>query len=166
MYVHVYLFCFCCCLVTRSLSDSFATPNPPGSSVHWISQARILEWVSFPSGIFPTQGSNPHLLHWQVDSLPLSHQNNPSVYLAELNLICLFFRIIINYIYFLPYYIFKCQIKLEIDISRFLNDEWQILKIYFLYWCFSFWLTSLCIISSSFIHLIRTDSNIFFLMAE
>ena len=33
-------------------------------------------------------------------------------------------------------------------------------------WCFSFWLTSLCIIGSSFIHLIRTDSNIFFLMAE
>ena len=35
-----------------------------------------------------------------------------------------------------------------------------------LYWCFSFWLTSLCIISSSFIHLIRTESNVFFLMAE
>ena len=35
-----------------------------------------------------------------------------------------------------------------------------------LYWCFSFWLTSFCIISSSFIHLIRTDSNVFFLMAE
>src|SRR5574340_15224 len=35
-----------------------------------------------------------------------------------------------------------------------------------LYWCFSFWLTSLCIIGSSFIHLIRTDSNIFFLMAN
>ena len=32
--------------------------------------------------------------------------------------------------------------------------------------CFSFWLTSLCIIGSSFIHLIRTDSNVFFLMAE
>ena len=31
---------------------------------------------------------------------------------------------------------------------------------------FSFWLTSLCIIGSSFIHLIRTDSYIFFLMAE
>ena len=30
--------------------------------------------------------------------------------------------------------------------------------------CFSFWLTSLCIIGSSFIHLIRTDSNVFFLM--
>ena len=35
-----------------------------------------------------------------------------------------------------------------------------------LYLCFSFWLTSLCIIFSSFIHLIRTDSNVFFLMAE
>jgi len=34
-----------------------------------------------------------------------------------------------------------------------------------LYWCFSFWL-SLCIIGSSFIHLIRTDSNVFFLTAE
>ena len=32
-----------------------------------------------------------------------------------------------------------------------------------LYWCFSFWLTSLCIIGSSFIHLTRTDSNVLFL---
>ena len=31
-----------------------------------------------------------------------------------------------------------------------------------LYWCFSSWLTSLCIIGSNFIHLIRTDSNVFF----
>ena len=39
--------------------------------------------------------------------------------------------------------------------------------IYELIYCigvFSFWLTSLCIISSSFIHLIRTDSNVFFLI--
>ena len=28
-------------------------------------------------GIFPTQGSNPHLLHWLTDSLPLSHQGSP-----------------------------------------------------------------------------------------
>ena len=40
--------------------------------------------------------------------------------------------------------------------------------IYALVYCIgvSFWLTSLCIIGSSFIYLIRTDSNIFFLMAE
>ena len=28
-------------------------------------------------GIFPAQGSNPCLLHWQVNSLPLSHQEIP-----------------------------------------------------------------------------------------
>ena len=39
--------------------------SPPGSSVHGILQARILEWVaiSFSRGIFPTQGSNPGLPH-------------------------------------------------------------------------------------------------------
>ena len=34
-------------------------------------------WSELPFlllGIFLTQGSNPYLLHWQVDSLPLSHQ--------------------------------------------------------------------------------------------
>ena len=34
--------------------------GPPGSSVHWILQARILEWVAVPfsRGIFSTQGLN------------------------------------------------------------------------------------------------------------
>ena len=34
--------------------------SPPGSSVHGISQARILEWVaiSFSRGVFLTQGWN------------------------------------------------------------------------------------------------------------
>ena len=35
-----------------------------------------------------------------------------------------------------------------------------------LYWCFSFWLSSLYIIGSSFIHLIRADSNAFCFIAE
>ena len=51
--------------------------SPPGFSLHRILQARILEWVTIPfsRGIFPTQGSNPHLyrlLHWLAGSLPLS----------------------------------------------------------------------------------------------
>ena len=50
--------------------------GPPGSSVHWIFQAKILEWVChvLPPGDLPNQGSNPHLLcllHQQVGSLPL-----------------------------------------------------------------------------------------------
>ena len=28
-------------------------------------------------GIFLSQGLNPHLLHWQVDSLPLRHEGSP-----------------------------------------------------------------------------------------
>ena len=28
-------------------------------------------------GIFLDQGLNPYILHWQVDSLPLSHQRSP-----------------------------------------------------------------------------------------
>ena len=45
-------------------------------------------------------------------------------------------------------------------------SKFHIICVNILYWCFSFWLTSLCIIGSSFIHLIRTDSNAFFLVAE
>ena len=33
---------------------------------------------SVASEIFPDQGSNLSLLHWQTDSLPLSHQESPS----------------------------------------------------------------------------------------
>ena len=36
-------------------------------------------------GIFPDQGSNPCLLHWQVDSFPLSHQESPSFILLRNN---------------------------------------------------------------------------------
>ena len=58
--------------------------SPPGSSGHGVSQARILEWAAISSsrGIFPTQGSNLcllYLLHWQADSLLLSHLGSPSL---------------------------------------------------------------------------------------
>ena len=61
--------------------------SPPGSSVHGILQSRILEWAAILGchgllqGIFPTQGSNQHLLHllhWQADSLPLCHLSSTS----------------------------------------------------------------------------------------
>ena len=47
--------------------------SPPCSSVHGIFQARVLEQIAFSSsrGIFPTQGSNPRLLHWQAGSFSL-----------------------------------------------------------------------------------------------
>ena len=38
-------------------------------------------WLSCPAvcGIFPDQGSNSCLLHWQADSLPLRHQGSPVI---------------------------------------------------------------------------------------
>ena len=52
--------------------------SPPGSSVYGISQAKILDYGHFLlQEIFPTQGSNLRLLHWQAVSLPLSHQGSP-----------------------------------------------------------------------------------------
>ena len=49
--------------------------SPPGSSVHGILQARILEWfaISFSRvSALPRDGTC--ILHWQADPLPLSHQ--------------------------------------------------------------------------------------------
>ena len=47
--------------------------GPPGSSVHRILQARILEWVAMPSSRGSSQSiSLLCLLHWQADSLPLA----------------------------------------------------------------------------------------------
>ena len=61
----------------------------PGSSVHGILQARILEWVAMPSvlgdlsdpGIKQAAPACPAL---QVDSLPLSHQLNLFVFFFNL----------------------------------------------------------------------------------
>ena len=51
--------------------------GPPGSSVHGIHQARILEWVAISfSRVFPTQGLNLGLLHCRQILYYLSHQGS------------------------------------------------------------------------------------------
>ena len=58
----------CVCLLATQSCPPLCDPmdcSPPGSSVHGgVLQTRILEWVAIPfsRGIFPTQGSNLHLL--------------------------------------------------------------------------------------------------------
>ena len=71
----------CCYLVTKLCPTLWTHRQWP---------ARLLCLCSFPGkntgvgchflfqGIFPTQGSNQQLLHWQGDSVPLSHQWSPS----------------------------------------------------------------------------------------
>ena len=56
--------------------------SPPGSPIHRILQARILEWAPMPlsRGIFPTWESKLCplcLLHWQMGSLPLVPLGKP-----------------------------------------------------------------------------------------
>ena len=62
------------CLTVCSPMDC----SPPGSSVHGIFQARILEWVaiSFSRGS-PNQGIEPRSPALQVDSLPTELQGKP-----------------------------------------------------------------------------------------
>ena len=52
----------------------------PGSSVHGIFQATVLEWIaiSFSRGIFPTQGSNLGLPHCRQTLYHLSYQGSPN----------------------------------------------------------------------------------------
>ena len=59
--------------------------------------------------------------------------------------------------------LFCCLIH-RVVITIFLNFIYMCVNI--LYCCLCFWLTSLCITGSSFIHLIRTDSNVFLFIAE
>ena len=73
----IYIACYYCCLFAK-LSLTLCDPmdcNPPGSSLHGISQARM-EWVALSSA----RGSSwskiqTHIMYLalQVDFLPLSH---------------------------------------------------------------------------------------------
>ena len=64
--LHIYNFLAkmyaCMCVQSLSCVQLFCLP---GSSVHWDSPARTLEWVACAllKGIFPIQGSKPLLLH-------------------------------------------------------------------------------------------------------
>ena len=69
----------CMCSVVQ-LCPTLCNPmdcSLQGSSVHLPSK-NTESGCHFPlQGIVMTQGSNPYLPHWQVDSLPLSHLGKP-----------------------------------------------------------------------------------------
>ena len=87
---------FVCVLVPQSC-PTLCGPmdgSPPGSSVHGILQARILEWValSFSMGIFLTQELNPGLLNCRQILYWLSCEGSLS------------FSLLLNNIWFLPFF--------------------------------------------------------------
>ena len=109
--------------------------HPSAPALSTLSQASNLDWQSV---------SHMIIYMFQCYSLKSSHPRllpqNPKVCSLHLYLFCcLAYRVI---------------------ITIFLNSTYIYVNIP--YWCFSFWLTSLCITGSSFTHLIRTDSNAFF----
>ena len=58
LYITYITLCAVLCLVTHSC-PTLCNPmdySPPGSSVHGILQARILEWVAMPSSMESSQG--------------------------------------------------------------------------------------------------------------
>ena len=63
------------------VSDSFVTPwagaHQAPLSMGFLRQNFGVGCQFLLQGIFPTQGSNSSLLHWQVDSLPLNHRASP-----------------------------------------------------------------------------------------
>ena len=80
-----FFFCMCCavlCLVARScltLCDPMDC-SLPGSSVHGILQARILELVVMPfPGDVPNPGIEPRSPALQVDSLPSEPKGKPRI---------------------------------------------------------------------------------------
>ena len=78
----IHLTMYACILSRFSCVWQFVTQwTTPGSSVHGILQARILEWVSWPPpGDLPNPGMEClYILHWQVGSLPLVPQVKPQM---------------------------------------------------------------------------------------
>ena len=71
------------CSVAKSYPTLFnpMVCGPPGSSVHGISQARILEWVTISFSRGSSQHRDPTHTSpaLQEDSLPLSHQGSPII---------------------------------------------------------------------------------------
>ena len=78
------LWCVCVCVKTLQLCLTLREPmdcSPPGSSVHGILQARILEWAAIPSSRGSSQPGDwtciSCLQHRPVGSLPLALPGSP-----------------------------------------------------------------------------------------
>ena len=69
------------CTLGRKVKVAQLCPTLCDYTAHGILQARILEWVAFPfsRGIFPTQESNPGLLHCRRILYQLNHKGSPRI---------------------------------------------------------------------------------------
>ena len=85
---HATRVCVHVCVCALSCVRLFAIPWTAahrGSSVHEISPGKntVVGCHFLFQGIFPTEELYPHLLYWQLDSLPLSHLESPHAILTR-----------------------------------------------------------------------------------
>ena len=107
-----------CCLVPKlHLFWDSMDCSSLDSSVHGISQASILEQVAISFSWNQTQGSNLHLLHWQVDSFSLIHLG--SHYSSRLLLLSHFSHVQLCVILWTA----NCQAPLSMGFSRILEYQ-------------------------------------------
>ena len=80
--------------------------SPPGSSVHGISRARILEWLPFPPpGHLPDQGLHLHLLHCRGILYHLSYTEQ------------IFMCIIATFVFSLEKYLYTFSVHFLVGLS-------------------------------------------------
>ena len=81
--INLFYACALLCLVAQSYPtlSNHMDGSPPGSSVHGDSPGKniIVGCHALLQGIFPTQGSNPGLLHCRWILYCLSHQGSPRI---------------------------------------------------------------------------------------
>ena len=92
--------------------------SPLGYSAHGISQARILERVAIS---FSRASSQPwdRNLHWQVDSLPLSHQESPHLELIYMLIMMLSISQTFVCIHSPPEFCEPCTVIIPILLMRY-----------------------------------------------
>ena len=94
--------------------------SPPGSFVHGIFQARILEWVAIYSSrgfSWPSQGSNLSLLHCGQIFLLLNHRGSPWV-LRTANYWCFFGGGVVTWLW--------CSLYFSSSKTSFWVHKWYI----------------------------------------
>ena len=150
-------YCSGFCHTLTWISHGFTCIPHPNSPSH-------LPLYPIPLGLPSGPGVSTCLMHptWADDMFHPRLLYSFNAVLAKHSTLAFSHRVQKSVLYICVFFFFCFAYRVIVTI--FLNSIYICVSI--LYWSLSFWLTSLCIMGSSFIHLIRTDSNAFFLMAE
>ena len=103
-----------CSVMSNSLVTPWTVAHQAPLSMGFSRQEYWSGCHFLPQEIFSIQGSNLHLLHWKVDSLPLSHHGSPKNSIKTLKMV-----------HILKIYIFKkaCIIRVTVGTACLLTTH-------------------------------------------